>query len=69
MRHRASHLLRDVTFIASVVLILAVPGWVFVDYGFALAIVLMLGALAVLLVPAVGIYYEERDVPHDKLHL
>ncbi|HEX6457967.1 MAG TPA: hypothetical protein VF032_03540 [Thermoleophilaceae bacterium] len=67
MTHRASHLVRDVAFIVTVVMILAVVSWVFVDYGFALAIVLMIGALAILLVPAVGIYYEERDVPHDNL--
>jgi apolipoprotein N-acyltransferase len=67
MNHRASHLVRDVAFIVTAVVILAVVSWIFVDYGFALAIVLMIGALAILLVPAVGIYYEERDVPHDRL--
>jgi apolipoprotein N-acyltransferase len=67
MNHRASHLVRDVAFIVAMVMVLAVVSWIFVDYGFALAIVLMVGALAILLVPAMGIYYEERDVPHDNL--
>lgn len=66
MTHSASHLVRDVSIVGAVILLSAIAGLVIVGYGFALALVMMLGVVAALAIPFVAIYYEESDVPRDR---
>jgi hypothetical protein len=65
VRHRVSHLFRDVAVIAAGIVVLALAGLIFVGYGFALAIVMVTVVAALALVPFASIYYEERDLPRD----
>ena len=65
MRRPVSHLLRDFALMLGAVLALTVAGWIAVGYGFALAIAMVTGVAAIMVIPFVGIYYEERDLPKD----
>lgn len=65
MAHRVSHLVRDVAGVVLGIAAVGIASWIFVGYGFALAIVLSASVMAAATVPFLAIYYEERDLPRD----
>ena len=65
MRHRVSHIRRDLVLVGCGLAALVVAAWVAIGYGAAITVAIMAFGLAVVVVPVASIYFEERDLPRD----
>ena len=65
MRHRVSHIKRDLAMVGFAVAGLVVAAWVAIGFGAAITVAIMAFGLAVVAVPLASIYFEERDLPRD----
>jgi hypothetical protein len=65
MKHRVSHIRRDIAVALVGVLALIVASWIAVGYGLAIMAAIAAFGLMVVVLPVVSIYFDERELPRD----